>query len=122
MRVGIGEFSFLRAKDGSQLIYSASVAVPAQVGAKSLNPDTDRQIQILLTLPMKTKEEKTVIKPSLNNILWLISAAALGKYVKGYKIKTRLDMCLVKIHKACLATLFLMWNIVDLALLAQILP
>lgn len=83
MRVGIGEFSFLRAKDGSQLIYSAPVAVPAQGGAKSLNPGTDRQIQILLALPMKTKEGKMVIKPSLNNISWLISAAALGNYMKG---------------------------------------
>lgn len=34
-----------------------------------------------------------LIKPSLNNILWLISAAALGKYMKGYKIKTRLMSC-----------------------------
>lgn len=38
----MGKFSFLRVKDGRQLIYSASVAVPAQVGAKSLNPGTDR--------------------------------------------------------------------------------
>lgn len=42
MRVGMGEFCFLRVKDGSQLIYSASVAVAAQVGAKTLNPGTDR--------------------------------------------------------------------------------
>lgn len=71
--------------------------------------------------PWKQKEKKMLIKASLNNISWLISAAALGKYMKAYKIKTRLDICLVKIHKACLTTLLLMWNILDLALQGQIL-
>ena len=42
MRVGMGKFSILRVKDEYWHIYSASVAVSAQVGPKSLIPDLDR--------------------------------------------------------------------------------
>jgi len=53
MRVGMGEFSIFRVQDEYWPIYSASVAVSAHVGPKSLLPDSDRSIiRILLVLPI----------------------------------------------------------------------
>ena len=63
-----------------------------------------------------------VLKPSPNHIFWRIRATALSKDMKVNKIKTRLYILLVKIHKPFLATLLFMWSIIYLALQGQILP
>lgn len=67
-------------------------------------PDSDKSYRFA-GIACGSKREKKTVKPSSNNIFRLIRTSGLGKERKANKVRTRLDMLVVKIHKVVFTAL-----------------